>query len=256
MKPILLVFILILSWPFAVHARVFNFKETGLGVMLRGTGGMTGVADDAYGNSSGDGTSMDDESKYSYGGELGAILGLGEGFNVRIGAEILKPHPVKGHGKNPSDQERFELESSVFMFNPNIAFEIFLKKSDSIRFFGQFGVGYAMVDVENRYDMTTQGTTDLGVGDFNEKMSGTAIAYMIGAGLETTMLDNVTLSLECGYRYVKISELKYTGDVNNIVAPSGAAKDATALNNDGTKRTLDLGGVFAGASLRFYLNFL
>lgn len=225
--------------------------------MLRGTGGTSGIADDPYGNSSGNGTSMDDESKYQYSGELGVVLGMGENVNFRLGAEIMKPHPVQGHGKNStSNADRFEIESSTFVFNPNVALELMFKAGQSSRYFGQLGVGYSMVDVENRYDMTATGVSELGVDDFNEKMSGTAISYLVGVGLEATLLDNVNFSLEGGYRYCKVAELKYTGDVNNIVAPSGAKKGEAALNGDGSKRTLDLSGFFVGASLRFYLHFL
>lgn len=259
MKPLCLVIAALvwtaLLWAPLAQARVFNFNDTGLGVMLRGTGGTSSLGDSAFGDSSGTDTSMEDESKYQYGGEIGAVMG-GDSFNFRIGAEIIRHHPVKAHGKNPSDQERFELESKTFVFNPNVAFEIFMKKSESTRFYAQLGVGYAMVDVENRYEMTAQGTTDLGVGSFNEKMSGTGMSYILGAGLETRFIDNVTLSLEAGYRYLKITELKYTGEVNNIVTPSGAAKGAAATNHDGSKRAVDLSGVFLGTSLRFYLNFL
>lgn len=239
------------------QARVFNFKDSGLGVFLRGTGGLSSVSDEPFGKSSGVDTSMDDESKYQYGGELGAVFGIGDSVNLRIGAEVMRHHPVKGSGRNPSDQERFELESSTFVFNPNLALEFLFKQSQATRMYVQLGVGYAMVDVENRYDMTSTGTAELGgIDDFNEKMSGVAPSYLLGVGMETQALDNVTLSLEGGYRYIKVSELKYTGDVNNIVSPAGAAKDAPALNHDGSQRELDLGGFFVGAALRFYLHFL
>ncbi len=255
MRSFSLVLVLLIGPP--SYARVFNFKNSGTGVMLRGSGGMSSVGKDPYGNSSGTGTSIADETKYNYSGELGLIFGMGENCNLRIGAEVIQHHPIKeGHGKDSSDTELFQLDSSTFVFNPNLAMEFFLESGQSTRFFAQGGLGYAMVDVENRYTMTAPGTSAFGVGDFNEKMSGTGLSVMVGAGFETTLIDNVTFSIDGGYRYIKVAELKYTGDVNNIVSPSGTSKGDTALKGDGTKRELNLGGLFIGASLRFYLNFL
>jgi opacity protein-like surface antigen len=240
----------------ASEARVFSYKDAGLSVLLRGTGGMSSVSDAPFGQSSGVDTTMDDQSKYQYGGELGMVLALNDKTNLRLGAEVMKHHPVRGSGKNPAEQERFELESSTFVFNPNLAFEFLFKQGQSSRFFVQLGVGYAMVDVENRYDMNSTGTAELAVDDFNEKMSGSAPSYMAGVGMEFQALDNVALSFEAGYRYCKIAELKYTGDFNSIVAPTGTHKGDPALNHDGSQRELDLGGAFVGAALRFYLHFL
>lgn len=239
------------------QARVFNFNDGGLAVFLRGKGGTSSVGKDTFGDSSGADTVIEDEVKYSYGGELGVLLGVGSGFNLRLGAEIIRHHPVTdGNGKNPAGQDRFTYDAYTFLFNPNIAAEIFLEQGQSTRYFAQVGVGYAMVDVENRYRMTAQGTSDTGLSDFNEKMSGTTMSYMLGVGLETLMLDNVTFSLEAGYQHIQLKELKYTGDLNNFVSPGGAAKGDPALKHDGSKRELNLSTPFAGASLRFYLNFL
>lgn len=238
------------------QARVFNFKDGGLAVFLRGKGGTSNIGNDTFGDSSGTDTVIEDEIKYSYGGELGLLMGM-KGFNLRFGAEINRHHPITdGNGKNTSDQDRFTYDAYTFVFNPNVTAEIFMEEGQSTRLYAQVGVGYAMVDVENRYRMTAQGTTDLGVSDFSEKMSGAGMSYLVGAGLETLMLDNVTFSIEAGYQYIKVGELKYTGDVNNIVAPTGAAKGDSALKNDGTKRELNLSTAFVGVSLRFYLNFL
>jgi len=239
----------------AAEARVFNFKEGNLGVMLRGKGGTSSIGKDTFGNSSGADTVIEDEIKYSYGGELGVIIGMGSSMNLRIGAEMVRHHPITdGNGKNPAGQDRFTYDAYTFLFNPNVAVEIFMEEGDSTRVFAQVGVGYAMVDVENRYRMTAQGTSDLGVNDFSEKMSGTTMSYLIGAGFETVMLDNVTFSMDAGYQYIRLKDLKYTGDVNNFVG--GGTKGESALTHNGTKRELNLSTPFVGASLRFYLNFL
>lgn len=239
------------------EARVFNYKDSNLAMFLRGTGGTSNLGDAPFGDSCGADTEISEGSKYSYSGELGLLIGLGGTANLKFGAEALQHRPVsEGKGKNASDVERFSLDSSTFVFNPNLAIEIVLDGAGSTRYFASGSVGYAMVDVENRYTMTATGTSDLGVSDFNEKMSGTGMSATLGGGLETLFTDNVTFTLEGGYRYLKVKKLTYRGDVNNIVKPAGASKGDEALNHDGTSRALDLSSFFVGVSFRFYLHFL
>jgi opacity protein-like surface antigen len=238
------------------EARVFNYKDSTLAMFLRGTGGTSNLGDAPFGDSCGTDTEISEGSKYSYSGELGLLIGLGS-VNLKLGAEALQHRPVaEGKGKNSSDVERFSLDSSTFVFNPNVAIEIVLDGAGNTRYFASGSVGYAMVDVENRYTMTATGTTDLGVSDFNEKMIGTGMSATLGGGLESLFTDNVTFTLEGGYRYLKVAKLTYRGDVNNIVKPAGASKGEEALNHDGTSRALDLSSFFVGVSFRFYLHFL
>ena len=53
-----------------------------------------------------------------------------------------------------------------------------------------------------------------------------------------------------------MNNLKYKAAVNTIVSPNGVQKGDPVLNADGSKRTLNLSGLFGGLALRFYLNFL
>lgn len=240
-----------------VEARVFNYKDASLAAFIRGTGGTSGVNQDPFANSSGVDTSVSGKISYAYSGELGAVIGLGDSMNLRIGAEGIQHHPLKeAKGSSPTDVERFTMESSVFVFNPNLTLEFFAAHSGSLRYYGSVGVGYAMIDVENRYTMSP--TNDLSVNtDFNEKMYATSTSYQVAAGLETLFVDNVTFAADVGYRYLKAASLKYRGDVNNFVAAPGTAlKDAEVLNHDGSARSLDLSGFFVGVAFRFYLHFL
>ncbi|MGE4130854.1 MAG: hypothetical protein AB7F86_04415 [Bdellovibrionales bacterium] len=240
----------------SAQARVFSFKESGLGMFLRGTGGTSAVGDDPFAKSSGSDTSVSGKTSYAYSGELGVVFGLGSMVNLRLGAEVIQHHPVKEtSGKNSSDIERFQLDSSTFIFNPNLTMEVIFHQEGNTRYFGELGVGNSEVTVENRYTMTSTGTSELGVTDFNEKLSATALSYHVAAGLETLFTDTVTFVAQVGYRILTVDSLKYKGDVNNIVSPSGAAKGDKALKNDGTARSLDLSGVFVGVAFRFWLHF-
>lgn len=239
------------------QARVFNYKDSGLAAYLRGTGGFSKVNQEPFAHSSG-GADIEEGSHLNYGGEIGFLFGLSANLHMRVGAEVIQARPVsQAKGTNSSDAELFSLDSSVFVFNPNVTFEYVYSGAGNLRFFSAVGAGLADITVENRYTMTATGTSAFGgVQDFNEKMSAQTTSGHFLIGLETLFLDNVTFTADVGYRYMPVKELKYKGDTNNIVSPGGVTKGSTVYNEDGSKRTMDLGGLFAGIAFRFYLNFL
>lgn len=241
----------------AAHARVFNFKEATLGAYVRGTGGKSAVGQDPFGNSSGGDTIISEETNWDYSGELGAQLSLGDKVNLRLGVEAIQHRPVtEAKGTNQSGAERFTLDSDVFIFNPNATLEYIYHANGHWRFYALAGAGLADVTVVNSYKMTALGTADYGVGDFDEKMHASVYSGHVGTGFEALFTDNATVSMDLNYRYLKVQTIKYKGDTQSIVAPGGVTKGETAYNQDGNKRTLDLGGVYVGVTFRFYLNFL
>jgi len=252
----LLLFCIGCGGSFAAHARLFNYAESTVAPYLRGVGGFSGVRQSPYGNSSGGGTDVDRDYKYQYSGELGVQFGLGEDLHLRLGAEIGQHGPVTDAiGVNTtSGAKRFSLDSSVFMFNPNVSLSYIFSRVDSWRFFVYGGVGLASVTVENRYKMTAAGTAQLGgVTDFNEKMEGSAVSFHMGTGFEMLFVDNVTVGLDLGYRYLKVNTLKYTGDMTTILSPTtGVSKGEQAKDHDGNNRFVDLSGATVGLTFRFY----
>jgi len=244
-------------FPAVASARVFNFKEAGLAAYLRGTGGQSAVGQDPFGNSSGTDTVISEETGLNYSGEIGVQWAMGDKTNLRLGAEAIQHRPVsEAKGANSNQQERFTLESEVFIFNPNLTLEYVFKSAGSFRYYGLIGAGWADVTVDNHYQMTALGTSELGVTDFYEKMHATAYSGHIGGGIEALFTDNVTASLDMNYRYLKVPTLKYKGDTTSIVAPGGVGKGEEVLNQEGGKRSLDLGGFYIGITFRFYLRFL
>ncbi len=233
------------------EARVFSYKDSGIGMMLRTTGGLSKVGNEPYAHSSGTDTVLDDGSKYFYSGELAVSFALLKDVIIRIGAELIQHRPVEVTGTNPAGDARFTLNSTTGAWNPNVAFEFILKESGHTRYLMEVGAGYADITVENRYKMADG--NDLGVGDFNEKLSATGISGHLAFGVETHFVDTVTFIALLGYRYMPVPELKYKGDVQNIVNPAGAAEGEPALNHEGGKRTLDMGGPFLGLALRFHI---
>lgn len=239
-------------------ARVFNYKETGLAAYIRGTGGLSSVGQEAFIHSSGAQTnSVDGRSNYDYSGELGFMFGFGPDFHLRLGAELIQHRPVsEASGTDTSGTSLFTLNSSVTVFNPNVSFEYAFKTFGDSRFYFLGGVGLADVTIDNAYTMTSPGTSDYSVNDFTEKLSGSGISEHLGVGFETLFTDNVTISFDAGYRYLKVNKFKYKSDVKSILVPGGAKAGDQALNDDGSARQLDLGGLLLGVTFKFYLYFM
>lgn len=247
---------LCLTFPFEVHSRIFNYKDASTAAYVRATGGYSSLTQDPFANSSGAGTTIEGTTQYNYSGEVGFMFGLSANLHLRLGAELMQENPVVGDGLNSAGVSRFSLNSSVFIFNPDVAIEYVYSLHGNIRFFAELGAGYANVTVVNDYKMTPTGTSAFGVSDYKETMETNTLSGIAGIGLETVFTDNVTLLADFGYRYLPVNSLKYKADVKTVASPSGVRKGDPVLNADGSKRNLDLGGLFGGLALRFYLNFL
>jgi hypothetical protein len=247
--------ILIFAASGAAEARVFNYKDAPVAAYVRGTGGFSQLAQDTFANEEGAGTSVETSTKYNYGAELGFAFALGATTHLRVGAEIIQENPVNDKGNDKNGIERYTLNSTVFIFNPNIALEHVWSTNGPLRYYWVLGAGYANVTAANDYKLTDAGTSNLGgVTDFKESMSAYALSGQFAMGLETLFTDNVTVMVDAGYRYLPVRELKYSSDVTNFM---GAQKKGDpVLNADGSKRTMNLGGLFVGLAFRFYLNFM
>jgi hypothetical protein len=107
------------------------------------------------------------------------------------------------------------------------------------------------VTTQNIYKMTAAGTTAFGgVADHTETGKGSGFALQTSAAYEFEFADHATLVLDVGYRYLRITTLTSSGDVTTM---SGTYHEGDTLkNNNGSDRSLDLGGFFGGAGFRFY----
>lgn len=250
-KALLLIYIGCLS--LGAQARVFDYKNAGAAAYIRGTGGLTNLDKDSFDKASGSGTKVSGSSTMAYGGEVGAMFGFGPNFKMRLGLEIMQPAGLsKATGSSASGVERFKLDSSVFVFNPNVTFEYVYLVHGAWRFYGALGAGYADVTVENKYNMSA--TSDLSTASYSEKLGGHGMSGLFAMGFETMFLDNVAFAADLGYRYMPVSSLAYKADGTGF---NGAfAKGDDALDSSGKKRAVDLSGIILGASFRFYFNFL
>ncbi len=237
-------------------ARKFSFATEDMAAYFRGTGGMSAVEQDAFEKSSGVDTLLSSEkSTFNYGAELGFLFKIHDSLNFRIGAEILQAKVSDVKGTNASGVERFTLESDIFAFNPIVNIEYVWGSGDNSRFVGYFGMGYASVRLDNKYEMTATGTSELSQSTFTEKSEGSFINGVVGVGWEGLFVDNVTAMLDVGYRFLDINKLKHSAD-NPTMGGGTAAKGSEVTNANGSQRTFDLGGPYIGLSFRFYIDII
>lgn len=236
------------------EARVFDFKSQSMGSYIRGTAGISSVGKTPFLDSSGSGTTIEESSPYNLGGEFGFLLTPIEQLGIRLGLEVMRASKItNATGENSVGATRFVLESESFIYNPMATIEIYFHRSAVWRGIVFAGMGYGNVTIDNVYEMTATGTSELGVSSFSEKMEALAWNANAGLGYEILLTDNVTISGEVGYRYFPVNRFKLKSDVASIAQPSGT-KGETVINSNGSTRTVNFGGAFFGASLRFYFN--
>ena len=237
------------------EARVFSYKERWFAPFVRGSMGYSRVNDSAFADSSGYNTSTSGGVDWNYGGEFGFAIGLTDSLFMRVGAEVLNMKDGDAKGKSAAGVDWMTIDSSVFVFNPNVGFDYYYSQIGNVRFFGSASVGMATITLENRYDLTSAGSTANGnQPDFIEKAEAQTYSGTASMGLEALFTDNVTVLFDAGYRYLPVKEFKLKGNVDSFGNPT-AAKGDVLLNNDGTRRSLDLGGFYTSLTFRFYLNF-
>ena len=251
---VLLSSILTLAEP--AEARVFNFKNEIIAGYFRGSMAMSRLARTPYENVSGATTEFTgDEHTYNYSGEIGFLLNIGEVMTFRVGAELIQSKESEVIGNNASATKLFDLVSDVFVFNTTGTIEYHFYTTDTTRWsvFGGIGLGSVSLDLE--YSFTADGLSELGVAsDYTEEIGSYIIGAHAGTQFEFLFADTVTMALEAGFRHLPVPKLEYEEDATTI---NGAvSKGASALNSDGSNRTLDLSGYYVGLGFRFYLDFL
>lgn len=238
-------------------ARVFDFSKEKAAAYFRGTAGLSDVQQEAFIHSSGTQSDIDGKVEYNLSGELGFVFGFMGNMNIRLGAEALQTKSLQTKGNlTGTSQELFTLDSDVFIFNPNLTIELVIGQRDIFRGYVYGGVGWAMVTLDNKYTMTTLGTTTYtGVSSYTEKSETERFSGHAGAGFEVLMADTTTFSLDVGYRYLPIERLKYKADV---VAINGNKVKGTEVVNSGAGdfRQFDMSGAYIGATFRFYIGAL
>lgn len=240
-----------------VQARVFSFNDAWVSAYFRGTGGVSKVGDNAYEHTSGSLTAFEDEVDYNFSGEIGFAFQMSEFMAFRIGAEGLQTKGITVTGTNAAGTTDYmDIESKSVVFNPNATLEYSFLNTGTSRLFLFAGAGYSDVKVTNDYALTAAGQALYGApASYKETWSSMVLNYNVGVGYEVFALDNVTFSIDTGWRFFKVSDFEY--DSATTVVRGGASQSvaagASVTDNLGNDIELDLGGVFVGVAFKFYI---
>lgn len=238
----------------SAHARVFNFNDMGVAAYFRATGAYGNLGQDAFKHSSGDQTIFQtkDSPVYNYSGEIGVAISMGDRLAARLGIEGFQSRQIEAPGFSSLGTHLMTVDSKVAAVIPSLTFEIIMTKGDITRSYFFAGAGYANIRATNTYTMTVDGTALYGgVQDYKEAVESTAIMSHYGVGFEFLFSKNATMALEAGYRTLSSGRMTHRDSVTTV---NGAiSSGATAEKNNGSSRSLDLGGPFAGLTLRFYI---
>jgi hypothetical protein len=232
------------------QARVFNMAKESFAPYLRGTYTPLSMTDGVYSDALGANSTAETKMKYDAAGEFGFIYGTPY-LNMRFGLEYLMIPRVSENAVNSSGTALYAIDSQATVLTPKLDFEIPLRSWQTARLFLMFGGGYANLSSKTSYAFTSTGTTQYSLADFSESMKASTFMGETAVGFEGLMSDTTTYAFELGYRYMNFTSMKYSGSTTGFQGAVGTGD--TALNSDGSKRTLNLSNIFVGFSFRFWL---
>lgn len=235
------------------EARNFSTQNEKFAVYIRGSLDPAAVENTLVTESKGSGVNLSAKNPYKFSGELGVFF-ASPIVNIRGGIEYVRPYAIEAaKGLRASDEtEMYSLDSEVSVVAPKITLELNLKSGATSRFFLSGGYGYAMMTARNAYTMTSAGTSQFnGLTDFREDLKGTTSLFEGTLGYENVLADTTTFVIEGGYRSLIFEDIEYTNSPTNF--QGGMYSGRPALNSDGRKRSLDLSGIIAALSFRFWL---
>lgn len=246
-------------WAAVAHARVFSFSDSWMVAYLRGTGGMSNISDDAYAHSTGSNTTFDREVEYNFSGEIGLSLLMGEKLSVRFGVEGLKGQEVKTRGTLITDpNDTIDIESSVLAFSPVATIEYSYLNLGAMRLYGFAGLGYSTVTVTTEHTLSADSKTYYAhpANTYKETWEGDpTISYQLGTGFEYFTMDNVTISMDVGWRFFHVKEFSYKESATVIRGSTAVdvGRGDTVRDDGGHIIDLDMGGLFVGLMFKFYI---
>jgi hypothetical protein len=231
-------------------AMQFDLKNAGFGTFFRGEYGLAVRGDASYADSSGTGVTFDGTRTSNAGGEFGFVWS-GEKSIFHLSCEVLLPKRLSGITGGVGATPYSELDTKVTAVLPQAGLDFIVRAFPASRILASFTGGYAYVTTQNIYKMKPAGTAAYPtVSDHTETGKGNGLSLQVSAAYEFEFADHATLIFDAGYRYLRIMALTTPEDVTTF---TGAYHTGDTLkNNNGSDRTLDLGGAFAGAGFRFY----
>lgn len=245
-----LVLLLILFFGGEANARKFDMKNEVFATYFGGGFGPSNVSDHAFGMAAGTGVQTDQIVRSNFSGEFGVLFALSK-LNVRLAGEYLVGRALTGVKGNAGSTEYYDLDSKITAFVPMALVETEIWSASETRIVLGGGLGMASVSLDQEYEMTATGATNLGVASYIEKASASVSTWRAYLGGETLFVDTTTVAIELGYRDLKVGSLQSTKATSSLTGAQSAG--TTLINMDGSSRSFDLGGAYANIYFRFYL---
>lgn len=233
----------------SAHARVFDLNRENFATYFGVTGGPSAVAQAAFENEAGSSVTISNKVEYNYSGEFGFIYSQPI-ISARFGFEILKPQALQNLVGRNGSTDLYSASSDILGYIPKLIFDINLRRNNDSRSFISGTVGYATVTLKNSYTLTAAGQAAYPGMDDKMEAKGTGVLYAASLGHETFLTDTTTMLFEAGYRWLNITNFKYTRSGNYF---GSAHTDGDAVLNNGSQRTMGLSGLYIGLSFRFYM---
>lgn len=233
----------------AAEARVFDISKESFAAYFLMSGGTSALGTTAVKDEGALGLKYSGEMNYNYSGEFGFLYSR-QRLGLRFGIEIFKPTALESNVTSNSNPV-YTAESSLMGYAPKLALEFNLHGNPVSRSYVSLAGGLANITMKNDYVFASGQSTFPGMADHSIEAKGSSTLLAASLGYENILTDTTTISVEFGYRQMKVNNLQYTKDVSTFGGAKSSGDKVT--NADGSARSLDFSGGFISLGFRFYL---
>ena len=242
-------FILLLLVTTSAQARVFDINKEVFAAYFGFTDGLSVVGSSAFKNEAGASVTYSSQVNYNYSGEFGFLVS-NPYMSARFGFEVIKPQVLEGLSASNASATLYNMSSEIFGYLPKFGLEFGLRRDNTSRSFFSANGGYGSLTLKNVYSLTAAGTAAYPGMATTLDAKGGAVMFGGSLGHEMLLSDTTTMLFEIGYRYFKVSNLKYSSGGSFFGATYAAGDD---VQNTGKAREIDLSGSYIGITFRFYM---
>ncbi len=235
----------LLFFSLMAEARVFSMKDGQFAGYIHGTYGPSSVDTSFF---EGESTSTDYSEGFvtHMGGEFGFLYRT-DHFNWIFGFEIIKPTKTSGEASAGGSTD-YSYTSELTVFAPKLGLEVIVYQTQKFRLGFNGTIGTASLTTKTEYTNVTIAPN----ADFTVKGKSAGNMLTLGIGGEWHFSDNTTFYLQGNYRNLRFDKIKYSEDVSDsFQGPQTSGGTMTEL--DGSRRKLNLTGIYAAAGFRFWL---
>ena len=177
----------------------------------------------------------DSSTKYGYSGAMFLALNIDPKIVLKFGGEFIKPLTLSSISGSSSGTEVLTGSTRTYIMNPGVGFDLAFFSSPIFRVFIGSEIGYSILRSTVTWDYTAAGEA-LGYTDIIENIGGNAIGVNSYFGIEYALVDQFSIIIRGGYRYLKFTTIK------------NRDTDATIAG-----RSLDFSGFTGCVAFRLYL---